>query len=115
MRIEDNLRAGMSASEARRNAPVQFGDRTSLKENIVAIDSTLRIEQILRDLPYAFRQLARNPLFAATVISTIALGIGATIGVFSIALASWLPAPGRLGRPNAGAAKRMRETIQCRC
>lgn len=84
MRIEDNLRAGMSASEARRNALVRFGNRTSLKENIVAIDSTLRVEQVLRDFRYAFRQLVRNPLFAATVISTIALGIGATVGVFSI-------------------------------
>jgi predicted permease len=84
MRIEDNLRAGMSAPEARRIALLQFGNRTSIKENMVSIDSSLRIEQVIRDLRYTFRQLGKNPLFAATVISTIALGIGATIGVFSI-------------------------------
>lgn len=84
MRVEDNLRAGMSTAEARRNALLRFGNRTSLKENIVAIDSALSAERLLRDFRYAIRQFARNPLFAATVISTIALGIGATIGVFSI-------------------------------
>jgi len=84
MRVEDNLRAGMSTAEARRNALLRFGNRTSVKENIVAIDSALSAERLQRDFRYAVRQFARNPLFAATVISTIALGIGATIGVFSI-------------------------------
>ena len=84
MRIEDNLRAGMSTAEARRNALLSFGNRTSVKENIVAIDSALSVEQLLRDFRYAIRQLARNPLFTATVVSTIAFGIGATVGVFSI-------------------------------
>jgi putative ABC transport system permease protein len=84
MRVEDNLRAGMSTAEARRNALLRFGNRTTLKENIVAIDSALSVERLLRNFRYAIRQFARNPLFAATVISTIALGIGANIGVFSI-------------------------------
>jgi predicted permease len=84
MRIEDNLPAGMSVTDARRNALARFGNRTSIKEKMAGIDSMLSIDRLLQDFRYAFRQVARNPLFAATVISTIALGIGATVGIFSI-------------------------------
>jgi len=38
---------------------------------------------LFRDLRYAIRQLRRAPAFAATVILTFALGIGATTAIFS--------------------------------
>ena len=39
---------------------------------------------VVQDLTYAFRQLGRNRGFAATVILTLALGIGATTAIFSL-------------------------------
>jgi len=39
---------------------------------------------MLRDLRFAWRQLARNPTFAAAAIAVMALGIGATTAVFSV-------------------------------
>ena len=41
------------------------------------------IESFLQDMRYALRGLARRPLFAFTVIVTLAIGIGATTAVFS--------------------------------
>jgi predicted permease len=41
-------------------------------------------ETTFQDLKYAMRGLAKNPGFSATVILTLALGIGATTAIFSV-------------------------------
>jgi predicted permease len=58
-------------------------------------------EDLRRDLILAFRGLARRPTFTATVVATLALGIGANTAVFSVVDAVLLrplpyPAPERL-------------------
>ena len=50
---------------------------------------------LVNDVRYAFRRLRRDPGYAAVAILTMALGIGATTTLFSVAYAS---APG-CGRP----------------
>ena len=47
--------------------------------------SGFSLASILRDLRYSWRQLARNPGYAITAILTLALGIGASTAVFSVA------------------------------
>jgi len=42
------------------------------------------MQKIIQDLRYALRQLTRSPGFAATVIVTLALGIGANAAIFTI-------------------------------
>ena len=41
-------------------------------------------KRCMRDLRYAVRTLARTPAFTATVVLTIALGVGANTAVFSV-------------------------------
>ena len=41
--------------------------------------------RVFRDLKYSIRTLARKPGFTMTAVATLALGIGATSAVFSVA------------------------------
>jgi hypothetical protein len=84
LRIEDNLAAGMSPAEARRDALLRFGNAASTKERVTAADATLGLEGLARDIRYAARQLRRSPGFALTAILTLALGIGANVVVFGV-------------------------------
>ena len=42
------------------------------------------MEAALQDIRYAFRGFHRNPVFAISILLTLALGIGTTTAVFSV-------------------------------
>lgn len=84
MRIQDNIAAGMSAEEARRDALVRFGNQTVMKEQTTEVDAALFLESIWDDVRYSLRQLRKSPGFAVTAILTLALGIGPNTAVFSV-------------------------------
>ena len=83
MRIEDNLAAGMSAQEARRDALLRFGNRNAMRERTAEADAALYLESLWADIRYAFRQLRSAPGFAFTSILILSLGIGACTAIFS--------------------------------
>ena len=83
MRIEDNLAAGMSAQQARRDALLRFGNRSVMHERTTEADAALFLESLWLDLRYALRQLRKNPGFTATAILMIALGLGASVAIFA--------------------------------
>ena len=84
LHVEDNLRAGMSPEEAKRRAMLTLGGVEQTKERYRDRRGLPLMEGLLQDLRYALRTLAMRPGFAATVILTLALGIGATTAVFSV-------------------------------
>ena len=83
MRMEDNLAAGMSPEDARRDALLRFGNPAVMKERAAGADAALGLDSIWADVRFALRQLGRSPGFAWTSILILALGIGACTAIFS--------------------------------
>lgn len=93
---EDKARAGMGAAAAQRAAAVEAGSLEAVKEDIREVRAGAAIEGALRDAALALRQIRRAPGFAAAVILTLGLAIGANTAVFSVVQAVLLaPLPYR--------------------
>jgi predicted permease len=82
---ERYVRQGLSPEDAASAARRQFGNTTLLQEQLHHMQGVPRLESLWRDCRFGCRALLRNPTFATTVVLTLALGIGATAAVFSVA------------------------------
>ncbi len=82
--IEDNLRQGMPAEEARRQAMIRFGGVTQAKEQQRAARGLPGLDVLLQDLRFTLRTLSRDRGFTVIAVLILGLGIGANIAVFSV-------------------------------
>ena len=94
MAAADYEHAGHSPAEARRLARLHLGGVEQTKERVRTSRHGGWLDEIGRDVRYAFRMFARNPAFAVIVVATLALGIGANTAIFSLIdalMLRWLP------------------------
>jgi predicted permease len=83
--IQRNLKAGMPASQARTAAKRLIGRPAHILEECRDERQVAWITGTIRDFRCGWRTLRRTPGFAAAIIITLGLGIGANTAVFSIA------------------------------
>ncbi len=81
--IDDNLRAGMSPDEARRQALLKLGGIAQVQERYRETRGFPTLDRLTTDVRDAARGLLRAPGFAAVAILSLAFGIGANAAIFS--------------------------------
>jgi putative ABC transport system permease protein len=84
LHIADNLRAGMSPAEARRQALIKLGGLDQTKDSYRGLLGLPWLDNLIRDAVFGFRMLVKNKGFSLVAILALALGIGFSSVVFSI-------------------------------
>ena len=84
METDRFLESGMTLEAARAAARRHFGNTTTVTENARDAWAFLSLENLLRDVRYAFRAMRRSPAFSLVVILTFALGVGVNTAIFSV-------------------------------
>lgn len=114
LHIADNVRAGMGAEEARRNALLKLGGVEPVKEAYRDRRSVPVIENLLRDTRLAIRQLRKNPGFTATAVLVLGLGICASVAIFAFVDATLIqPLPYRDPTRLAGVFEKVQFCPRC--
>ena len=92
LRARDLEASGLSPADARARAEHEFGDLDATRRYCEDLDMQREAEErrvnllddLRSDLTIAWRGMRRAPAFAAVVILTLALGIGANTAVYSV-------------------------------
>ena len=84
MSAAERISEGIPPAEARRLALADIGGVERVKESVRMGRHGALLDDLGRDVRYAFRLFARQRTFAAVIVVTLTLGIGANTAIFSI-------------------------------
>src|SRR5580693_8963062 len=83
-RVTDLIQSGLPEPEARRQAALDLGGATQVREEVRDIWLTRWLRDFVYDLRFSARSFLRSPSFTATAVLSLALGIGATTALYSL-------------------------------
>ncbi|HEX6494510.1 MAG TPA: ABC transporter permease [Acidobacteriaceae bacterium] len=84
MAVADRMERGETTDEARQNAIREMGNLPLIEDVTRAMWGGMWLERVLQDMKYALRQIRRAPGFSVTVVVTLALGLGATVAMYTV-------------------------------
>jgi predicted permease len=84
LHIDDNLRAGMTPAEARRQAILSLGGIEQAKEQYRDRRGVPSLEAFLRDVRFAGRMLRKQPAFTLSALAMLTLGLALAAGTFTL-------------------------------
>lgn len=83
--IAEHESRGLPRQEAERRARLDLGGLESVREQVRDARAGAGVDSVVQDVRYAVRLLRRNPLFTITAALSLAIGIGATTAIFTVA------------------------------
>ena len=82
--VESHIGKGLARDEAVRRARIELGGFEQIKEQHRDARGIRLVDDLGRDLRYAFRQFRRAPGFAAVAVLCLGLGIGVNTSIFGV-------------------------------
>src|SRR5688572_10419859 len=80
---QKHVARGVSPADARREAHTRFGPVPLAADECRDARGTAGVDDLVRDVLYAFRTFRRAPLVALTIVATVALGLGLVTVAFT--------------------------------
>ncbi len=82
--VQELMQSGLPEREARRQAALALGGESQVREEVRDVWLNRWLRDFVYDFRFSMRSFLRNPSFSATVVLSLALGIGATTAIYSL-------------------------------